>query len=150
MKDKIKYAEKLREEYSYHPQTKTNFDRLRELDAKVKKPANIFSYIFGSVGSLVLGTGMCIAMGVVGGLMPVGILVGLAGIGMVSSTYPLHKAILKSRKAKYADEIVRLSNEVVEVSDYQPDKQTTKTQQATYDTSRYDYKHNSRDNSIER
>lgn len=150
MKNEKKYAEKLKEEYSIAPKEKTQYEKLRELDGKVKKPVNIFSYVYGTVGSLVLGTGMCVAMGVVGGLMPVGIIVGLAGIGMMASTYPLHKKILKFRKQKYADEILKLSNEVIEVSDYQQTKQADKSQITANDVNRNNYSLSRKDNYFER
>ena len=45
--------------------------------------------------------------------MTIGIVVGLVGIGMVALTYPIYKGILSSRKKKYADEIMKLSDEIV-------------------------------------
>ena len=112
--DNKNYAEKLINEYSEKEVTK--LDELKALDSKVKRPALIFAYIFGTMGSLVLGVGMCLAMKIIGGttpLMIVGIIVGLIGIAMVSTTYPIYAKILKSRKAKYADEIISKSNELL-------------------------------------
>lgn len=112
--DNKNYAEKLINEYSEKKVTK--LDELKALDSKVKRPALIFAYIFGTIGSLVLGVGMCLAMKIIGGttpLMIVGIIVGLIGIAMVSTTYPIYAKILKSRKAKYADEIISKSNELL-------------------------------------
>ncbi|MBR6779052.1 MAG: dihydropteridine reductase [Clostridia bacterium] len=83
------------------------------LDRKVKTPANIFAYTFGVVGALVLGTGMCLAMKVIGNIMAVGIVIGVLGIAMVSLTYPIYKKILKSRKAKYSKEILELSEKII-------------------------------------
>ena len=112
--DNKNYAEKLINEYSEKKVTK--LDELKALDSKVKRPALIFAYIFGTIGSLVLGVGMCLAMKIIGGttpLMIIGIIVGLIGIAMVSTTYPIYAKILKSRKAKYADEIISKSNELL-------------------------------------
>ena len=39
---------------------------LKKLDAKVKKPAAVFSIIFGTVFVLVAGTGLSLAMQVIG------------------------------------------------------------------------------------
>ncbi len=103
------------EEYTEKPRTK--FNDLLELDKKVKRPANIFAYAFGSAGALVLGTGMCLAMKVIGKkiafMMPFGIVIGCVGIAMVTANYFLYKKILKSRKAKYGAEILSLSNELL-------------------------------------
>lgn len=49
-------------------------------------------------------------MGVIGNMAPLGIVVGIVGIGMVAANYFLYKAILKSRRKKYADRVIALSN----------------------------------------
>lgn len=109
-----KYAENLIKEYS---QTDTSkIDELKSLDRKVKLPAQVFTYSFGIIGSLVLGVGMCLAMGVIGGTVPltvVGIIIGLIGIAMVSINYPMYAKMLISRKKKYANEIISKSNELL-------------------------------------
>ncbi len=97
----------------YAEQQPTKFDELRALDAKVKNPAKAFAYAFGSVGALVLGTGMCLAMKVIGNVMPLGIVVGVIGIGMVSATYSLYQAFLRARKKKYAKQIFELSDSLL-------------------------------------
>ena len=99
---------------SYVEKETTKFDELKQLDKKVKRPAQIFAYTYGSLSSLVLGTGMSLAMKIIGGTlsfaMPLGIAVGVVGIGLVSSTYPLYKKILNDRKKKYAKQIFELSD----------------------------------------
>ncbi len=97
----------------YVPAGKTKLDELKALDRKVKRPAEITAYSVGSIGSLVLGTGMCFAMKVIGNMMPLGIVIGVAGIAIVTANYFLYKKILKSRKNKYAQEIIDLSNELL-------------------------------------
>ena len=91
-----------------------HIEKLKELDKKVSKPANVFGYLFGIAGSLVLGTGMSFAMKVIGDSMAMGIGIGLAGIFMVCVNYPIYKVILNARKKKYGEEIVRLSNRILE------------------------------------
>ena len=99
---------------SYVKKETTKIDELKALDKKVKLPADIFAYIFGSIGSLVLGTGMSLAMGVIGnGLMIPGIIIGCAGILAVSINYFVRNKILKSRKKKYADKIIELSDGIL-------------------------------------
>lgn len=110
-----KYAEKVRSQYVPHEETK--IERLRKLDKKVRRPAEIFAYAFGSVSSLVLGTGMCFAMKVLGAsipaMFPIGIVIGVAGIGLCIANYFIYKAILKSRKKKNGDKVVALSDELL-------------------------------------
>lgn len=111
-KNEKKYLEKLISNYQDKEITKV--DELKALDKRVKNPARIFAYIFGSISSLVLGFGMCVAMEVIlAGLMWVGIIVGLVGILFVSINYPIYNKILNSRKRKYANEIIELSKSIL-------------------------------------
>jgi glycogen synthase len=108
-----KQVEKIKEQYVANEGSKTKMEELKALHKRVKLPARIFGYVFGTIGSLVLGTGMCLAMEVIGDLMALGIVVGVVGIGLVSLTYPIYKKILKSRKKKYAKQIVGLSDRLL-------------------------------------
>lgn len=104
-------AEQIRNRYVEKEQTK--LDELKALDLKVRRPPQIFAYVFGSLSALVLGTGMCLAMKVIGNSMALGVVVGVVGIGLCTFTYPLYKKILSSRKKKYAKQIFDLSNEIL-------------------------------------
>lgn len=97
----------------YKEKQPTKLDELKALNKKAKRPANIFAYTFGSISSLVLGTGMCLTMKVIGNSMALGICIGVVGLGLVIATYPIYKAILKKRKQKYGAQIVELSNELL-------------------------------------
>ena len=113
--DKI-YAEAIANEYAHKNTTKVV--QLKKLDAKAKRPANIFAYTFGIVSSLVLGVGMCLAMKVIGDgsavSFGVGIGVWLLGILGVSINYPIYKKMLEKGKEKYASDIIRLAKEIAE------------------------------------
>ncbi len=114
--DQIKeqqYAESIRQQYAPKSESVTKLEQLKRLDAKVHRPAAVFAYIFGIIGALVLGAGMCLAMRIIGDLMPLGIVVGVIGIAMVTVNYFIYKAILKSRKRKYADQVMSLSDELL-------------------------------------
>ena len=109
--NEIKTVEKIRNTYvAYEP---TKLDELKALNKRVKRPAKIFAYVFGSLGSLVLGTGMCLAMKVIFDLFALGIVIGCVGIFLVSINYPLYKSIIGRRKRKYASKIRALSNEIL-------------------------------------
>ena len=78
--DKI-YAEHIANEYSKKETSKVK--QLKKLDAKAKVPASVFTYTFGIISSLILGTGMSLAMGVIGsGVLGLvfGIVVGVVGL----------------------------------------------------------------------
>lgn len=59
---------------------------------------------------------MCLCMGVIGtGLsaaMPLGIVVGVAGLVMAGVNYPIYKKMLEKGKQKYAFEIMELAKEI--------------------------------------
>lgn len=109
----------------YMEQEKDNkLETLRKLDKKVKKPAAVFSYIFGTIGALVFGTGMCFAMDVIESgnyfgmvigedMMVQGITIGIIGMALMAINYPIYKKLLTDRKMKYGDEIIRLSEEII-------------------------------------
>ncbi len=110
-------AQKIRERYE--DRKPSELDTLRELDAKVKRPAAVFAYIFGSISAVVMGAGMSLVMtdigsviGLADALIP-GIAVGVVGMLLAAVNYPLYKGILNSRKKKYAPEIVRLSDSIL-------------------------------------
>lgn len=108
---KQSYAKRLREEYTERNEDKT--DELQKLDAAVKRPALIFAFTFGILGALVLGTGMCLAMKIIGDLLPLGIVVGCLGIAMVASNYFFYRLILNKRKRKYGERILSLSDDIL-------------------------------------
>ena len=113
--DKI-IAEKIASEYA--PKTTSKLLALKKLDRKAKQGAEIFAYTFGIVCSLILGTGMSFAMGVIGNdsitTMIIGIIVGLVGIFGVSINYFIYKKLLNKGKNKYGSDIVKLAKEISE------------------------------------
>ena len=112
--DKI-IAESIAKDYA--PKESSKIVALKKLDKKAKLPANIFTYSFGIVSALVFGTGMCLAMQVIGsGLagMVLGIIVGIVGLAGCCVNYPIYKKMLETGKAKYAYEIVELARQISE------------------------------------
>ena len=107
----VKIIQKIRSSYELKEITK--LDELKALDKKVKRPAQVFAYVYGSISSLVLGTGMCLAMKVIGNSMALGIGIGLVGIALTLTTYPIFKAILKKRKNKHSKKIFELSDSLL-------------------------------------
>ena len=112
--DKI-YAEQVANDYA--PKQASKVKALKRLDARAKNPAKIFAFTFGITSALVLGTGMSLAMGVIGGgaaaTIGVGIAIGCLGIAGVSINYFLYKKILTKSKNKYATDIIKLANEII-------------------------------------
>ena len=113
--DKI-YAEKIASEYA--PKKTSKIIALKKLDKYIKKGSTTFAYIFGSISSLIMGTGMSFAMGVIGdntfNSVLIGIIIGLVGIAGVSVNYPIYKKILAKSKEKYASDIIKLAKEIAD------------------------------------
>ncbi len=109
--------QKIRTQYT--EKTATELDALRELDAKVKRPANVFAYIFGSISAVIMGGGMSLVMTDIGSAVGIsdplipGIVIGVVGLVMALINYPIYKGILGSRKKKYAPQIVALSDKIM-------------------------------------
>ncbi|MGM9667491.1 MAG: dihydropteridine reductase [Eubacteriales bacterium] len=110
-------VQKIRTQYT--EKEHTQLDALRELDAKVKRPANVFSYIFGAIGAIIMGCGMSLVMTDIGAALGMsspmvpGIIIGVVGLLMAIINYPIYKGILNSRKNKYADRIMKLSDKIM-------------------------------------
>lgn len=113
--DKI-YAEQLANEYA--PKDTSKVVALRKLDAKAKRPANIFTFTLGVISALIFGTGMCLTMGQIGSgtttSFVLGIIIGIVGMVGMGVNYPIYKRILESGKKKYAFEIMELAKEISE------------------------------------
>ena len=112
-------VQKIRTQYMEKDSSEKNLDLLRELDAEVKHPANVFGYVFGSISAIIMGAGMSLVMTDIGqqlgisNTMPLGIIIGVVGMLMAIATYPIYKNILASRKEKYADRILELSEKIM-------------------------------------
>ena len=110
-------AQKIRTQYM--EKTPSELDALRELDAKVKRPANVFAYTFGSISAVVMGAGMSLVMTDIGATLGMGdamipgIVIGIVGMVMALVNYPMYKGILNSRKKKYGAEIIKLSDKIM-------------------------------------
>ena len=113
--DKI-YAEQIANEYA--PKDTSKVIALRKLDAKAKLPATVFTYSVGILSALVFGTGMCLAMGQIGGgtagSFVLGIIIGVLGLAGMGINYPIYKRMLENGKKKYAFEIMELAKEISE------------------------------------
>ena len=99
MKDQEFIVQKIRTQYT--EKQHTELDALKALDAKVKKPANVFAYTYGSVSAIIMGSGMSLVMTDIGAMigltatMVPGIVIGIAGLAMALTTYPIYKKILQ-------------------------------------------------------
>lgn len=115
--DQQKAVQKIRNAYT--EKEYTELDKLKALDKEVKRPVEIFAYIFGTVSALIMGSGMSFVMTDIGSVIgmadtfAVGTVIGVIGMLMAIINYPIYGAMLKSRKKKYAGKIIELSDEIL-------------------------------------
>ena len=103
---------------AYLPKEEDKMDELRRLHAMPNKKALSAALTVGIIGALILGTGMSLCMTELGTVlgnyaMVAGIIVGIAGMGIVAMAYPLYSRTIKKEREKIASEILRLSDELL-------------------------------------
>ncbi len=115
--DKEFIVQKIRTQYT--EKENTQLDALKKLDIKVKKPADVFAYLFGSLSAIIMGSGMSLVMtdigeiiGIADAMIP-GVVIGIIGMLMAIINYPVYKKFLASRRKKYSKVIISLSDKIL-------------------------------------
>ena len=111
-----KEVEEIREKYL--PKEEDKMDRLRKLHSIPTKKARSASISVGVIGALVLGTGMSLCLTKLGSAlgsfgMILGIVIGLVGIALAATAYPVYIRTLKKERKKIAPEILKISDELL-------------------------------------
>ena len=99
---------KIREKYL--PKEMDKMEQLRKLDRSVTKKGTIISLILGIVGTLIFGTGMSCCL-LWEDYFIVGIIVGIIGVAIISTAYPVYNFITKKEREKITPEIIQLTDE---------------------------------------
>lgn len=102
----------------YLPKEEDKMKQLRRLHSIPTQKAQAASIAIGVLGTLILGTGMSLCMTDLGAAlghlaMVIGILVGVLGLAMVATAYPLYNIVLRKERQRIAPEILRLSEELL-------------------------------------
>lgn len=102
----------IREKYIEKKEDK--METLRNLDRSATKKGTAVSLAVGIIGALLLGIGMSLTMTDASQkwFIP-GVAVGVIGIAVVASAYPLYVKINKREREKIAPEILRLTDELM-------------------------------------
>jgi len=111
----------IRKKYAAPEASEGKMERLRRLDKSVTDKATTKSLIIGIIGALIMGIGMSLVMTDFGKILGayqnaalyIGILVGIAGIALVSGAYPVYNRVLKKEREKVAPEILQLTEELM-------------------------------------
>ena len=106
-----KEIDSIRRQYAPQEQSESKLERLRRLDALVKNTPVIWALCLGVVGTLIFGLGLTMILE--WNIWLWGIAFMAFGIIPIISAYPVYKRILKKYKNRYGDEILRLSEELL-------------------------------------
>ncbi|MBQ9743803.1 MAG: hypothetical protein IJW19_01620 [Clostridia bacterium] len=105
----------IRRQYEAKSDKQIKLDRIRKLDNFVRNFSMTLSLIVGVMGALIFGLGM--SMILVWDIMIFGIVVCIIGAAPMVAAYPVYLITLKNNKEKYGEEILRLSEELLNKSD---------------------------------
>lgn len=102
----------------YLPKEEDKMEQLRRLHRSATQKAKSVSITLGTVGALIMGTGMSLVMTELGTLvgelaMVMGILIGLIGMVLVACAWPVYKSVLKRERERIAPEVLRLTEELL-------------------------------------
>ena len=102
----------------YLPKEEDKMAQLRALHNSATKEAQAWSIALGTVGALIMGIGMSLAMSDFGNAlgsyaMIVGIIIGVVGMVLIALAYPVYNRVLKKERARIAPEILRLTDELM-------------------------------------
>lgn len=103
----------------YSENQEHDIDELVRLDIRARRPVQILAVTIGIVTALIMGFGMSLIMtdiSMVLGIsspMILGVAIGCLGIAVALVNYPLYKVLLAIRKEKFAPEIRKLSEKII-------------------------------------
>lgn len=98
----------------YMPKEEDKLELLRKLDRDVTKPGTIWSLVLGVLGTLLFGVGMCCFLVWGEAYFVLGIAVGVIGLAVLGSAYPVYVTITEKQKEKLAPQILALTEELGE------------------------------------
>lgn len=104
-----KEVEQIREKYIQKKENK--LDEMRKLDGAVSRKATTITITVGIIYTLILGIGMCCTTVWQDTMFIPGIIIGTIGIIGIGTTVPMYNHIIKKERCKFAEQIIKLSNE---------------------------------------
>lgn len=96
----------------YLPKEESKLEELKRLDKKVQLAGTLEGLTVGIVGCLVFGVGLCLAMQVIGNIVPLGIIVGIIGTVLMIAAYPIHRKIYNKTRTELVPRILQLTEEI--------------------------------------
>ena len=109
--DERREIEDIKSQFVPSERKEDKLTKLRRLNKKVNNPPKIFALTFGIIAILIFGTGMTMVLE--WSLYVWGAVVGAVGVALMCVTYPIYKALLARNKKRYGQEIIDLSNQLL-------------------------------------
>lgn len=105
-----KEIERIRNKYISKEESK--MEQLIRLDKQAERPGTIASITIGTIGTLLLGVGMCCVLVWNSSIefFVAGIVIGIIGIMVAGFAYPIYKRVTKKEREKIAEQIIVLSD----------------------------------------
>ncbi len=110
---------KIRSKYTGTVIEENKMTQLRRLDESVASKATMISLVVGIVGAIIFGLGMSLILTDLGnglstiGAIAIGVVIGIIGLGIACTAYPVYNRTIKKEREKIAPEIMRLTDELM-------------------------------------
>lgn len=108
-----KEIESIRNQYLPKDESLTKLEKLKSLHAKVNNVPLIYGLTFGVVGLLIFGLGMTFVLEW-SNLWYLAIPCAAVSVPLMAMAYPIYTKMTKKLKDRYSQEIIDLSNELLE------------------------------------
>ena len=96
----------------YLPHEETKLEELKRLDSLVQNSGVTESLCTGIGSCLVFGLGLCLAMEVIGQMVWLGVILGLAGMAGMLAAFPIYRKFFNKAKARHSPRILELVAEI--------------------------------------
>lgn len=103
---------RIREKYLPKDEYASKLDQLKKLDKMTERKGTIISIVLGIIGTLLFGTGLSFVLALTQNFVP-GIIIGVVGMIVLASALPAYMHITKKEREKVADEILKLTEELM-------------------------------------
>lgn len=107
-----KEIESIRQGYEVNTAVRSKLDNLRALDRKAKAAPKAIAISLGIIYTSVFGLGLSMVMA--WSLTAFGVLVSIVGVLGMIINYPIYKKIKNKFKQKYGEQIIKLSDELLQ------------------------------------
>lgn len=102
---------RIRSKYKAPEEDKMTY--VKRLDEQATRKGTMLSVLLGTIGTLILGVGMCCVLVWQAAWFVPGILIGFLGMVLLGLAYPVFVRITKKEREKIAPEILRITEELL-------------------------------------